>query len=64
MKLSDVITQLKDLKKNQESFVTQIDRKIDPDNPFIKDMAAIDTVLKFLDNLKVKELFNEIMGEN
>lgn len=67
MQLSKAIEQLKDLKINQESFVTQRDREIDPDNPFIKDMEAIDTVLDILENLKtlsVEDLYKKLQEIN
>ena len=63
MELSKAIEQLKDLKLNQESFVDKRDREIDPDNPFIKDMEAIDTALDILENLKtlsVEELHKKL----
>lgn len=50
MTLFEAIEQLKDLKINQESFIDGKDP--DPDNPFVKDMAAIDRVLKCLNDLE------------
>lgn len=50
MTTKEAIEQLRDLRKNQESFLDGKDP--DPDNPFLKDTAAIDKALQILEDLE------------
>lgn len=58
MTLDECITQLKDLKRNQESFINRIGI-VDNNNPFVKDMQAIDKALEVLENFQERINGNE-----
>ena len=58
MTINETINQLKDLQKNQESFIDGKDP--DPDNPFVKDMEAIDVALKIIEG--VNGMLTKIAG--
>lgn len=49
MTINETIEQLKDLQKNQQSFIC--DKNPDPDNPFVLDVAAINNALKFIEGV-------------
>lgn len=53
MTLDECIKQLKDLKRNQESFITTKE-EIDENNPFVKDMQAIDKALEVLETFQAR----------
>ena len=75
MTLSEAITQLKDLRRNQESFLDgKYNEGLDKDNPelqnnpFVLDMKAIDKVLDTLGlyalhNKELKEMLNAAVNE-
>lgn len=75
MTLNEAITQLKDLRRNQESFLdSKYNEELDKDspelqnNPFILDMKAIDKVLEILGlyavhNKELKEMLNAAVNE-
>ena len=56
MTLFEAKEQLKDLRKNQESFLDSKDP--DEDNPFLKDIQAIDTILEAVAGMQ--DLLKEI----
>ena len=75
MTLNEAIAQLKDLRRNQESFLDSIyNEELDKDsselqnNPFVLDMKAIDKVLEMLGlyalhNKELKEMLNAAVNE-
>ena len=58
MTLDECIKQLKDLKRNQESFINTKE-EIDENNPFVKDMQAIDKALEVLEKFQERLNSNE-----
>lgn len=58
MTLDECIKQLKDLKRNQESFINTKEN-IDENNPFVKDMQAIDKALEVLEKFQERLNSNE-----
>ena len=75
MKLNEAIAQLKDLRRNQESFLdSKYNEELDKDspelqnNPFVLDMKAIDKVLEMLGlyalhNKELKEMLKAAVNE-
>ena len=75
MTLNEAIAQLKDLRRNQESFLdSKYNEELDKDspelqnNPFVLDMKAIDKVLEILGlyavhNKELKEMLNAAVNE-
>lgn len=75
MTLNEAIAQLKDLRRNQESFLdSKYNEELDKDspelqnNPFVLDMKAIDKVLEILGlyavhNKEMKEMLNAAVNE-
>lgn len=75
MTLNEAIAQLKDLRRNQESFLdSKYNEELDKDsselqnNPFVLDMKAIDKVLEMLGlyalhNKELKEMLNAAVNE-
>lgn len=75
MNLNEAITQLKDLRRNQESFLdSKYNEELDKDspelqnNPFVLDMKAIDKVLEMLGlyalhNKELKEMLKAAVNE-
>ena len=53
MTLDECIKQLKDLRRNQESFINKIE-KVDENNPFVKDMQAINKALEVLEAFQAR----------
>lgn len=58
MTLDECIKQLKDLRRNQESFINTKE-EIDENNPFVKDMQAIDKALEVLEKFQERLNSNE-----
>lgn len=58
MTLDECIKQLKDLKRNQESFINTKE-EIDENNPFVKDMQAINKALEVLEKFQERLNSNE-----
>lgn len=75
MTLNEAIAQLKDLRRNQESFLdSKYNEELDKNNPelqnnpFVLDMKAIDKVLEILGlyavhNKELKEMLNAAVNE-
>ena len=74
MTLNDAIAQLKDLRQNKENFLKnkytkeQIEAAELHNNPFFKDMQAIDKILEILGlyalhNKELKEMLNAAVNE-
>ncbi len=75
MNLNEAITQLKDLRRNQESFLdSKYNEELNKDspelqnNPFVLDMKAIDKVLEMLGlyalhNKELKEMLKAAVNE-
>ena len=53
MTLDECIKQLKDLRRNQESFINTKE-KVDENNPFVKDMQAINKALEVLEAFQAR----------
>lgn len=53
MTLDECIKQLKDLRRNQESFINTIEH-VDENNPFVKDMQAINKALEVLEAFQAR----------
>lgn len=53
MTLDECIKQLKDLRRNQESFINRIEQ-VDENNPFVKDMQAINKALEVLEAFQAR----------
>lgn len=54
MTLDECIKQLKDLRRNQESFINNIKGQVDENNPFVKDMQAINKALEVLEAFQAR----------
>lgn len=74
MTLNEAIAQLKDLRQNKENFLKnkytkeQIENAEQNNNPFFKDMQAIDKILEILGlyalhNKELKEMLNAAVNE-
>lgn len=53
MTLDECIKQLKDLRRNQESFINTKEQ-VDENNPFVKDMQAINKALEVLEAFQAR----------
>lgn len=53
MTLDECIKQLKDLRRNQQSFINTKEQ-VDENNPFVKDMQAINKALEVLEAFQAR----------